>query len=85
MCGVTGIVERDRRRPVPPHLLAGMTDLLEHRGPDGRGVRIWGNVGLGHRRLAVIDGEGGVQPMGRDGCWVSYNGELSNIPSPCRR
>jgi asparagine synthase (glutamine-hydrolysing) len=58
-----------------------LTDLVAHRGPDGRGVRVKGNVGLGHRRLAIIDlSDDGAQPM----CdrhlpiWITYNGEIYN-------
>jgi asparagine synthase (glutamine-hydrolysing) len=58
-----------------------LTDLVAHRGPDGRGVRVSGNVGLGHRRLAIIDlTDDGAQPM-RDRqhpIWITYNGEIYN-------
>jgi asparagine synthase (glutamine-hydrolysing) len=58
-----------------------LTDLVAHRGPDGRGVRVKGNVGLGHRRLAIIDlSDDGAQPM-RDRhlpIWITYNGEIYN-------
>ncbi|MFM7843265.1 MAG: asparagine synthetase B family protein, partial [Planctomycetota bacterium] len=62
-----------------------MTDAVRHRGPDGRGVyhRQWddgGGVALGHRRLAIIDLEGGQQPLSNeDGTiWISFNGEIYN-------
>jgi asparagine synthase (glutamine-hydrolysing) len=58
-----------------------LTDLVAHRGPDGRGVRVNGNVGLGHRRLAIIDlTEDGAQPMRdtRHPIWITYNGEIYN-------
>jgi asparagine synthase (glutamine-hydrolysing) len=57
-----------------------MTDVLEHRGPDGRGFYAEGPVGLGHRRLAILDLASGAQPMGsEDGAiWISYNGEVYN-------
>lgn len=57
-----------------------MTAALAHRGPDGQGIECLGPVGLGHRRLAIIDLEGGRQPLGNeDGrVWITYNGELYN-------
>lgn len=59
-----------------------MTDSLQHRGPDAYGVHISGPVGLGHRRLAVIDlSEGGQQPMSNEDhtIWITYNGEIYNF------
>lgn len=58
-----------------------MTDRLRHRGPDGRGERVSGRFGIGHRRLAVIDLSTGAQPLGNeDGTiWVTYNGEIYNF------
>ena len=57
-----------------------MTDALEHRGPDGRGVFADSRVALGHRRLAIIDRAGGAQPMANEDqtCWVTFNGEIYN-------
>jgi len=57
-----------------------MTETLAHRGPDGQGLFCRGCVALGHRRLSIIDLEGGAQPMSNeDGTvWVTYNGELYN-------
>ena len=79
MCGIFGLV--DKTGPVDADQVGRLTDLVAHRGPDGRGVRVSGNVGLGHRRLAIIDlSEDGAQPM-RDRCypiWVTYNGEIYN-------
>jgi asparagine synthase (glutamine-hydrolysing) len=79
MCGIAGIVNLDGR-PVARAELAGMTDALAHRGPDGDGLRLDGAVGLGHRRLAIIDLTGGAQPMvNEDGrVWVTFNGEIYN-------
>lgn len=80
MCGIAGIIFKDRGRAVEEPTLVRMTDLLRYRGPDDRGIRSWGNVGFGHRRLSVIDLEGGHQPMGNDdqSLWVTFNGELYN-------
>jgi len=68
--------------PVPdPGLLATMTSRLEHRGPDGEGFYESDVASLGHRRLAVIDPEGGHQPVGTpDGLvQLTYNGEVYNF------
>jgi asparagine synthase (glutamine-hydrolysing) len=79
MCGIAGIVSQDGR-PVDERVLRCMTNVLAHRGPDGEGIHIDGRVGLGHRRLAIIDLSTGDQPMGsRDGAiWITYNGEIYN-------
>lgn len=80
MCGIAGIFNLDGE-PVSPVILKNMTDSLAHRGPDGEGQWINDDVGLGHRRLSVIDlSSGGHQPMQTaDGRYViSYNGEIYN-------
>lgn len=63
MCGIAGIVYSDRERRVEPLLLGRMLDAIEHRGPDEQGLHIQGHVGLGMRRLSIIDLGGGQQPM----------------------
>jgi asparagine synthase (glutamine-hydrolysing) len=81
MCGVTGIFHLDGQ-PASPVLLRRMADAVAHRGPDGEGHFIDGAVGLGHRRLAIIDlSSAGHQPMQTpDGRYVvSYNGEIYNF------
>ena len=80
MCGIAGIVLKDRRAHVDQRVLDRMTDVLTHRGPDDRGTEILGNIGLGNRRLSIIDIEGGHQPLSTpDGeLWITYNGELYN-------
>lgn len=81
MCGIAGIVKLDGA-PVSPVVLQEMTDVIAHRGPDGEGHWIEGNVGLGHRRLAIIDlSPAGHQPMvNADHRYVlSYNGEIYNF------
>lgn len=81
MCGVAGYIQLDGA-PVSPALLQRMTDAIAHRGPDGEGQWIEGPVGLGHRRLAIIDpSPAGRQPMiSADHRYViSYNGEIYNF------
>lgn len=79
MCGIVGIRRFDNR-PVAEGLLRTMTGLLQHRGPDDEGFWTSGAVGLGHRRLSIIDVAGSAQPMSSvDGrCHVSFNGEIFN-------
>ena len=80
MCGVAGVVHLSGE-PVSPVVLKRMTDAIAHRGPDGEGQWIERNVGLGHRRLAILDlSPAGQQPMvTADDRWVlSYNGEIYN-------
>ena len=81
MCGIAGFLNRDGE-PARQDILARMTSTLAHRGPDGDGFLCEGPVGLGHRRLSIIDVGGGAQPMSNeDGTvWVSFNGEIYNDP-----
>src|SRR5216117_3398034 len=80
MCGIVGIVNLDPRETVDETLLKRMRDVLRHRGPDGEGLWAEGPVGLGHRRLAIVDVAGGQQPMANEdeSCWIVYNGEIYN-------
>jgi len=80
MCGIAGIVKRDPRESVDETLLKRMRDVLRHRGPDGEGLWLDGRVGLGHRRLSIVDVATGAQPMtNEDGsCWITFNGEIYN-------
>ena len=79
MCGIAGIVNFDGR---PPEwsVLEQMNAVLRHRGPDGEGIYIDGGVGFAHRRLAIIDLEGGAQPLvDRERTMaLTYNGEVYN-------
>ena len=63
MCGIAGIIALDPRAVISRPRLERMRDSLRHRGPDGAGLWTEGPVGLGHRRLAIVDLEGGKQPM----------------------
>jgi asparagine synthase (glutamine-hydrolysing) len=80
MCGICGIAYSDSTRAVDPSRLERMRESIAHRGPDGVGLRIEGPVGLGHRRLSIIDVAGGAQPLGNedDSIWITYNGEIYN-------
>lgn len=80
MCGIAGLIHLNGE-PVSPVTLKKMTDAIAHRGPDGEGQWIEGNVGIGHRRLAIIDlSPAGHQPMitGDHRYVLSYNGEIYN-------
>lgn len=81
MCGITGVFHRDGR-PASAVVLKAMTDIIAHRGPDGEGSYCDGPVGLGHRRLSIIDlTDAARQPMAtRDGRYIiTYNGEIYNF------
>jgi asparagine synthase (glutamine-hydrolysing) len=86
MCGFAGIVKLDRRETVDDARLKQMRDVLRHRGPDGEGLWVDGPVGLGHRRLAIVDPAGGIQPMANaEGtAWIAFNGEIYNHPEVSR-
>jgi len=83
MCGVAGFYELGK--PANEHSLDHITDALGHRGPDGRGIWREGRIGLGHRRLAILDlSPAGACPMvcrSPDGrkCVLTYNGEVYNF------
>jgi asparagine synthase (glutamine-hydrolysing) len=81
MCGIAGIFNVDGQ-PVGHRQVQAMTRALAHRGPDGEGVYLNGVLGLGHRRLAILDlTEAGYQPMsyGDGRYWITYNGEVYNF------
>jgi asparagine synthase (glutamine-hydrolysing) len=80
MCGIVGIHYFDPERPVDPAHLRAMADRIVHRGPDDSGFHVEGNVGIGMRRLSIIDVGGGHQPIYTpDGRYVIvFNGEMFN-------
>jgi asparagine synthase (glutamine-hydrolysing) len=80
MCGLTGIFDTRAARPIDPAVLARMNESQRHRGPDGSGVHVAPGIGLGHRRLSIIDIATGQQPLyNEDGSvCVVYNGEIYN-------
>ncbi|VAW03369.1 Asparagine synthetase [glutamine-hydrolyzing], partial [hydrothermal vent metagenome] len=85
MCGIAGIIDLKATREIDRAALQRMTDALRHRGPDGEGVFIAPGIGFGHRRLAIIDREGGVQPFhSQNGGVVSLNGEIYNYRALAR-
>lgn len=80
MCGIAGIFHCGIPKPVDPERVGRMSDALAHRGPDGSGVWTGPGVGLGHRRLSIIDVAGSPQPMhSADGrATIVFNGEIYN-------
>ncbi|MBS0366435.1 MAG: amidotransferase 1, exosortase A system-associated [Proteobacteria bacterium] len=81
MCGITGIVDLAGTRAVDEGVLRAMNASLSHRGPDGDGFHIEPGVGLGHRRLSIIDLAGGRQPLYNEdhSVVVTFNGEIFNF------
>lgn len=81
MCGLVGIFDTTGERPIDEGLLRRMNDALVHRGPDGDGIFTAPGIGLGHRRLSIIDLEGGAQPMFDDTGRIAlvFNGEIYNF------
>jgi asparagine synthase (glutamine-hydrolysing) len=80
MCGICGILNFDPGHHVRKTLLVSMRDLMAHRGPDDAGIYLNKNIGLGHRRLSIIDISRGHQPMCNEDetLWIVYNGEIYN-------
>lgn len=80
MCGICGIFDRFGR-PIDQNLLGKMIDAIALRGPDGEGRFVDREVGLGHRRLSIIDVEGGAQPIGNEdeSLKIVFNGEIYNF------
>ena len=80
MCGICGVFTLNGTA-VDRALVRQMSATLAHRGPDGSGTFVSGPIGLGHRRLSIIDLEGGAQPFGSDDgkLQVVFNGEIYNF------
>lgn len=79
MCGICGVWYFERERKVSTALIEQMTHQIVHRGPDEGGALILDNVGLGFRRLSIIDVSGSHQPMTNHlGCSLVFNGEIYN-------
>jgi asparagine synthase (glutamine-hydrolysing) len=80
MCGLTGIFEYQRTTDVSRELIHCMNETIVHRGPDDEGIFVGPGVGLGFRRLSIIDLSGGHQPISNEdgSIWVMLNGEIYN-------
>jgi asparagine synthase (glutamine-hydrolysing) len=85
MCGICGIFEYERPTNIAGDLVQRMNQTMIHRGPDDGGVFVGPGIGLGHRRLSIIDLGGGHQPMSNENgtIWVLLNGEIYNYPELC--
>src|SRR5215469_10362600 len=81
MCGICGQYNFGTGEPVSSQTVRRMADSLVHRGPDDEGFYISGPLGLGFRRLSIIDLGGGHQPMSdrEESVWVVFNGEIYNF------
>src|SRR5216117_576965 len=81
MCGICGQFNFVRNEPVEPEVVRRMADSIAHRGPDDEGYFFEGAIGLGFRRLSIIDLTGGHQPMSdaEETVWVIFNGEIYNF------
>src|SRR6202521_5422125 len=82
MCGICGQYNFGDHVPVIRRTIERMTSSIVHRGPDDEGYYVAGAVGLGFRRLSIIDLAGGHQPMSdqENTVWVVFNGEIYNFP-----
>ncbi len=82
MCGIVGLYYRDPRRPVAEETIRAMLASIVHRGPDDEGLLVDDNLGMGMRRLSIIDLDGGHQPISNEDGHVTvvYNGEIYNYP-----
>lgn len=87
MCGICGIYDSNRDRPIGCAVLKRMSDQINHRGPDDDGFHTEPGVGLAHRRLSIIDVAGGHQPLANEDetIWIVFNGEIYNFEELNRR
>ena len=83
MCGIVGFFNHDYSGPLDATLLDRMSSSVKHRGPDDQGQYVDrpSGVGIGHRRLSILDLETGGQPMSNEEetIWVTFNGEIYNF------
>jgi asparagine synthase (glutamine-hydrolysing) len=81
MCGIAGKFNFDRANQIDRGRLTAMTNSIAHRGPDAAGFYVGDGIGLGHRRLSIIDLAGGQQPLANEDrtVWVVFNGEIYNF------
>lgn len=82
MCGIAGIVASGDER-IDPGIIRRMCQSIVHRGPDDEGVFVSRGIGLGMRRLSIIDLDGGHQPVSNEdgSIWIVFNGEIYNFPA----
>ena len=80
MCGICGVFNFGTHEPVDPAQLKRAADAMVHRGPDDEGFYLEGELGLGSRRLSIIDLPGGHQPLSNEdgSLWIAFNGEIYN-------
>ena len=80
MCGICGKFNFDRDNRVSPDVVKAMADMIQHRGPDDEGFFVSGPIGLGFRRLSIIDLQTGHQPLSNEdgSVWIVFNGEIYN-------
>jgi len=80
MCGICGMLRLESGRTADERLVRAMASIMSHRGPDDEGFHFDGPVGLGHRRLSIIDLSGGGQPIANEdnSSWIVFNGEIYN-------
>ena len=80
MCGITGKIYFDTFNKIDPNEIKRMADSIYHRGPDDEGFYINNNIGLGFRRLSIIDLKAGHQPLSNEdgSIWIVFNGEIYN-------
>ena len=80
MCGIVGILDTRGRREIPRALVERMNEVQHHRGPDETGLHLEPGVGLGHKRLSIIDLSTGQQPLYNEdrSVVVVFNGEIYN-------
>lgn len=80
MCGIAGIIDLHGTRDIDRRLVDKMMDAMQHRGPDGKGIHVEPGLAFGHRRLAIVDLAGGIQPFtsSTGKTVLTYNGEIYN-------
>ncbi len=81
MCGLAGIYSFVRNQSIEPRALEAMISMVNHRGPDSTGIKVFGNAGLAHARLSIIDLKTGDQPIHNENktVWTVFNGEIFNF------
>jgi asparagine synthase (glutamine-hydrolysing) len=80
MCGIAGILELRKEARVNPAELRRMCDVMSHRGPDDEGFHTDSRLGIGMRRLSIVDLATGDQPLSNEdgSIWIVFNGEIYN-------